>query len=310
MRVAAMGRRYGGWGSFGNAWLVLWFANLGNIEGNRRMPRNLARLGLSALVLLASLPSLFAADAWLTDLEAAKKQAAAEKKDILVDFTGSDWCGWCIRLKKEVFDQPEFAEASKKFVLVELDFPRGKKQSPELKAKNEALSKQFAIAGFPTILLLDAQGQVYAQTGYQEGGAKQYLAHLDTLSKQNTPEGKQALAARLKQDALEHEIEEQLGPVLEPTLSKKDLAGAEAAMKQFFKAKGLEGDLLVRMTLNVRVGITAECKSGDHDAVLKVVDEIAGMTKSKEVLAEIASLRERVVKVRDQDAERKKTTAK
>lgn len=274
------------------------------------MPRNLARLGLSALVLLASLPSLFAADAWLTDLEAAKKQAAAEKKDILVDFTGSDWCGWCIRLKKEVFDQPEFAEASKKFVLVELDFPRGKKQSPELKAKNEALSKQFAIAGFPTILLLDAQGQVYAQTGYQEGGAKQYLAHLGTLSKQNTPEGKQALAARLKQDALEHEIEEQLGPVLEPTLSKKDLAGAEAAMKQFFKAKGLEGDLLVRMTLNVRVGITAECKPGDHDAVLKVVDEIAGMTQSKEVLAEIASLRERVVKVRDQDAERKKTTAK
>lgn len=274
------------------------------------MPRNLARLGLSALVLLASLPSLFAADAWLTDLEAAKKQAAAEKKDILVDFTGSDWCGWCIRLKKEVFDQPEFAEASKKFVLVELDFPRGKKQAPELKAKNEALSKQFAIAGFPTILLLDAQGQVYAQTGYQEGGAKQYLAHLDTLSKQNTPEGKQALAARLKQDALEHEIEEQLGPVLEPSLSKKDLAGAEAAMKQFFKAKGLEGDLLVRMTLNVRVGITAECKPGDHDAVLKVVDEIAGMTQSKEVLAEIASLRERVVKVRDQDAERKKTTAK
>ncbi|GDY18117.1 hypothetical protein LBMAG55_14400 [Verrucomicrobiota bacterium] len=274
------------------------------------MPRNLARLGLSALILLASLPSLFAADAWLTDLEAAKKQAAAEKKDILVDFTGSDWCGWCIRLKKEVFDQPEFAEASKKFVLVELDFPRGKKQSPELKAKNEALSKQFAIAGFPTILLLDAQGQVYAQTGYQEGGAKQYLAHLDTLSKQNTPEGKQSLAARLKQDALEHEIEEQLGPVLEPTLSKKDLAGAEAAMKQFFKAKGLEGDLLVRMTLNVRVGITAECKPGDHDAVLKVVDEIASMTQSKEVLAEIASLRERVVKVRDQDAERKKTTAK
>ncbi|GBL43629.1 hypothetical protein EMGBD4_11280 [Verrucomicrobiota bacterium] len=64
------------------------------------------------------------------------------------------------------------------------------------------------------------------------------------------------------------------------------------------------------MTLNVRVGITAECKPGDHDAVLKVVDEIASMTQSKEVLAEIASLRERVVKVRDQDAERKKTTAK
>jgi thioredoxin-related protein len=290
--------------------LVLWFANPGVIEGYRRMPRNLARLGLSALALLATLPSLFAADTWLTDLEAAKKQAAAEKKDILVDFTGSDWCGWCIRLKKEVFDQPEFADASKKFVLVEIDFPRAKKQSPEVKAKNEALSKQYAISGFPTILLLDAQGEVYAQTGYQEGGAKKYLEHLGALAKQNTPEGKKVLAAKMKAEALEHEIEEQLGPVLEPTLSKKDLAGAEAAMNKYFKEKGLEGDLLVRMTLNVRVGITAECKPGDHDAVLKVVDEVATLTKSKEVLAEIAELRERVVKVRDQDAERKKTTSK
>jgi hypothetical protein len=64
------------------------------------------------------------------------------------------------------------------------------------------------------------------------------------------------------------------------------------------------------MTLNVRVGITAECKRGDHDAVLKVVDEVATLTTSKEVLAEIAELRERVLKVRDQDAERKKTTSK
>ena len=274
------------------------------------MPRHLARLGLSALALLASLPSLFAADAWLTDLEAAKKQAAAEKKDILVDFTGSDWCGWCIRLKKEVFDQPEFAAASKQFVLVEIDFPRSKKQTPEVKARNEALSKQYAISGFPTILLLDAQGDVYAQTGYQEGGAPKYLEHLAKLAKQNTPEGKKALAARLKQEALEHEIEEQLGPVLEATLTKKDIAGAEAAMNKFFKEKGLEGDLLVRMTLNVRVGITAECKPGDHDAVLKVVDEVATLTKSKEVLSEIAELRERVVKVRDQDAERKKAQGK
>ena len=113
-----------------------------------------------------------------------------------------------------------------------------------------------------------------------------------------------------KADALEHEIEEQLGPVLDPTLSKKDLAGAEAAMNKFFKEKGLTGDFLVRMTLNVRVGITAECKPGDHDAVLKVVDEVATLTTSKEVLAEIADLRERVLKVRDQDAERKKTTSK
>jgi len=300
----------GGSWTFGNAGLVLWFANPPDIRGNDGMPRIFVRFGLSAMLLLAALPSLLAADAWLTDLEAAKKQAAAEKKDILVDFTGSDWCGWCIRLKKEVFDQAEFAEASKKFVLVEIDFPRAKKQTPEVKARNEALSKQFAISGFPTILLLDAQGEVYAQTGYQEGGAPAYLKHLAQLSKQNTPEGKKALAARMKAEAFEHEIDEQLGPVLEPALSKKDLAGAEAAMNKFFKQKGLEGDLLVRLTLNVRVGITAECKPGDHDAVLKVVDEVATLTKSKDLLAEIAELRERVIKVRDMDAERNKAQGK
>ena len=88
------------------------------------------------------------------------------------------------------------------------------------------------------------------------------------------------------------------------------LAGAEAAMNKYFKEKRLEGDLLVRMTLNVRVGITAECKPGDHDAVLKVLDEVATLTKSKDVLADIAELRERVVKVRDMDAERKKAQGK
>ena len=109
------------------------------------MPRIFVRFGLSAMLLLAALPPLRAADAWLTDLEAAKKQAAAEKKDILVDFTGSDWCVWCIRLKKEVFDQKAFEPAAKDFVFVELDFPRGKQQDPAVKAKNEALAKQFSI---------------------------------------------------------------------------------------------------------------------------------------------------------------------
>ena len=266
-------------------------------------------LATLALALLAILPAA-AAPTWLTDLDEAKKVAAKEKKDILVDFTGSDWCGWCIKLKKEVFDLPAFEAATKKFVLVELDFPNKKPQSDEVKAKNRAAQKTYGITGFPTILLMDAQGEVYARTGYQAGGPEKYVAHLQELTKQNTPEGKKALAAKMKAEALEHEIEEQLGPVLDPTLSKKDLAGAEAAMNKFFKDKGLTGDFLVRMTLNVRVGITAECKPGDHDAVLKVVDEVATLTTSKEVLAEIADLRERVLKVRDQDAERKKTTSK
>ncbi len=97
------------------------------------MPRQF----LAAVALCLSLLSLSAADAvWLTDLDEGMKVAKAEKKAILVDFTGSDWCGWCIRLKKEVFDQREFAAVTKDFVLVELDYPQKKKQPAEEKAKN------------------------------------------------------------------------------------------------------------------------------------------------------------------------------
>lgn len=98
---------------------------------------------------------------WLTDLEAGKAQAARENKAVLVDFTGSDWCGWCIRLKNNVFDKPEFEEYAKdKLVLVEVDVPNGDKLSPEKKKENQELCAQFHINGFPTILVMTPEGQV------------------------------------------------------------------------------------------------------------------------------------------------------
>lgn len=119
--------------------------------------------------------------AWTEDLEAAKAAAAKEGKDILVDFTGSDWCIWCIRLKKEVFDQPAFAPAAEKFVFVELDFPNRKAQAPELKARNQKLQEAFGVRGFPSVYLLDAKGRPFAKTGYQEGGPAPYLKSLDAM---------------------------------------------------------------------------------------------------------------------------------
>ena len=81
-----------------------------------------------------------AASEWLTDLPKAQAQAKEEKKMVLLDFTGSDWCGWCIKLHNEVFSKPEFAEyARKNLVLVEVDFPRKKKLGAEQKKANEAL---------------------------------------------------------------------------------------------------------------------------------------------------------------------------
>lgn len=121
---------------------------------------------------------------WLTDFKAAQAKAKQEKKYMLVDFTGSDWCGWCIKLHDEVFDQKTFkAEAPKQFVLVELDFPHEKEQSDDLKKQNKELSEKYNVEGFPTVLLLDAAGEVIARTGYQEGGPEEYLKHLAEFSK-------------------------------------------------------------------------------------------------------------------------------
>ena len=121
---------------------------------------------------------------WTQDYEAAKTLAAKDGKDILIDFTGSDWCIWCIRLKKEVLATPEFeAAAPKKFVLIEADFPRDQsKLSETIKTQNEKLMKEFGVRGFPTLMLLDAKGRPYASTGYQEGGPAPYLETLDKLA--------------------------------------------------------------------------------------------------------------------------------
>jgi thiol-disulfide isomerase/thioredoxin len=120
--------------------------------------------------------------AWMTDFAAAQKKAAAEGKDLFINFTGSDWCGWCKRLDKEVFSKPLFIyEAQKHFVFVYLDFPRNKPQSDTLKAQNEKLAQRYEAQGFPTIILATADGSPYGRTGYEEGGPLAYLQGLAKL---------------------------------------------------------------------------------------------------------------------------------
>ena len=142
-----------------------------------------AILRATALTLATIASSFAGGEGWTHDWEAAKQQAAKEHKDLLLDFTGSDWCGWCIKLDKEVFQQDGFKKSAKeKFILVELDFPKNtSKLSAETQAQNKKLAEQFAIEGYPTIVLCDASGKPYALTGYQEGGDQKYIAHLDEL---------------------------------------------------------------------------------------------------------------------------------
>jgi len=135
----------------------------------------------AALALITSLHA--GGEGWTSDFTAAKAQASKEGKDLLIDFTGSDWCGWCIKLNKEVFVHDAFKEGVKdKFVLVELDFPRDKtKIDAATLEQNKELGKTYGVRGYPTILLTDNQGRPYAKTGYRRGGPEAYVTHLDEL---------------------------------------------------------------------------------------------------------------------------------
>jgi thioredoxin-related protein len=139
---------------------------------------------LSLLVgLLAGQWTVLAEEKWSTDLPAAQLQAKKDKKIVLVNFTGSDWCGWCKKLQAEVFTTKEFDTFAKgKLVLVEIDFPNQKKQSAALKKANEALQEKYKASGFPTIVALNGEGkEVWRQVGYMPGGPKAWIAKLETL---------------------------------------------------------------------------------------------------------------------------------
>src|SRR6202011_321292 len=105
-------------------------------------------------------------------------------KLLLVDFTGSDWCGWCIKLNKEVFSKPEFKDyANKNLVLLEVDFPRRKQQSDAVRKQNEQLASEYQIQGFPTIVVLNGEGKKVGELYYMEGGPSAFIAEIEKLRK-------------------------------------------------------------------------------------------------------------------------------
>jgi thioredoxin-related protein len=131
---------------------------------------------------------------WFADYDKAVEVAKAEGKDLMVDFTGSDWCYWCKKLDEEVFSHDSwYTAASEKFVLVALDFPNSDEAKAAVPnpARNQELVAKYQVGGYPTILLMTADGEVFAQTGYQEGGPESYLSHMSTIASS----GKKLLAA-------------------------------------------------------------------------------------------------------------------
>ncbi len=138
--------------------------------------RLLSALFLSLVLCQAS------SEHWLIDFEQAKQEAKEQGKFILADFTGTDWCHFCILLNKEVFSKEEFVkEASKKFIFLEVDFPKDKsKLSAETQAQNAQLKQLYKPQGYPTVILMNAEGRPFNMTGYNEGGVPPFLEDLNS----------------------------------------------------------------------------------------------------------------------------------
>jgi len=142
------------------------------------------KIVLTLLLVLGSMAIEAQELTWHTDVNKASEIAIKTKKPLLFFFTGSDWCGWCIRLQKEVFTKPEFATwAKENVVLVDLDFPRRKQLSPELTKQNNELQQMFGVRGYPTVWMVTptmvdkkVNFEKLGSTGYVAGGPEKWLA--------------------------------------------------------------------------------------------------------------------------------------
>ena len=159
------------------------------VQGDHVKKRRLILFAVAASGFLYA-PVGTAAPGWLDDYKKAQQEAKASNRLLLLDFTGSDWCGFCIQLDKEIFSQPDFKEyANKNLVLLEVDFPRPggsrwQAQATAVKKQNQALAQQYQVQGFPTLVILDGDGQKLWQfDGYFPGGTEALLAQLEKLRK-------------------------------------------------------------------------------------------------------------------------------
>lgn len=145
-------------------------------------------------LLFVGLTSVAQEAKWYDNFEEAAKVSKQTNKPILANFTGSDWCGWCIRLDKEVFSQKEFKKwANENVVLLTVDFPRRKKLDPNTAALNKSLEQAFGVRGFPTIWLFGITDLAnpkkdiipYGKTGYVRGGANKWIASISPYLPKN-----------------------------------------------------------------------------------------------------------------------------
>ena len=261
-----------------------------------------ASLVLGLVVAMA--PMSQAADKllWTDDVKAAFTQAKAENKDVLIDFTGSDWCGWCIKLNEEVFDKPAFKEqAPKDFVLVKLDFPRNKQLPEAVQKQNAAWAEKLNVQGFPTIVLLDADQRPYARTGYQEGGPSAYLESLSNLQKQRVERDK-LLAQAANATGVEKAklIDKALSSMDPATVmgfyadqadaviaSDKDNAAGLKEKYEGYKAEWAKMQQMMSVQKKLEEQVVPLMEAGKHDEALTKLDAFIAESKDNPDVAQL-----------------------
>ncbi|MCI5799915.1 MAG: thioredoxin family protein [Victivallales bacterium] len=136
------------------------------------------------LLLFCGTMLAFAEANWTDNFQLATELAQKEGKPILMLFTGSDWCGYCIKMEKNAFGVPAFGDfLNKNFVLFKADFPSRKQIPEDTKKQNRQLAKKYAIPGYPTVVIISANGKELTRTGFIRGGVKDYISHYQDILK-------------------------------------------------------------------------------------------------------------------------------
>ena len=226
-------------------------------------------------------------EGWSHDYKSSLDKATKEKKDVILDFTGSDWCGWCIKLNKEVFSQDAFKSTiPNTFVLVEIDFPRDKsKMTKETIAQNDTLKNKFSISGYPTIYLADHTGKAYAKTGYQAGGTEVYNKHLLELQSRRIQRDELlAIASKLKGIDKARKLDEVI------TLLGDDLMWAYKDVVNEIIALDADGKAGLKDKYQIKEEIKSLKKfirGQKHAEAIALADNLLGRVKNKETRQDI-----------------------
>lgn len=252
---------------------------------------------LFTLTALAALLAPAFAQEWIDDFSVAKAKAQEKNKLMLVDFTGSDWCGWCIKLRKEVLDTPEFdAYAKDRFVLMEVDCPRKKKQDVMLSQQNQKLCQQYNISGFPTLLVMNAEGEVVGGfSGYKKQADlqatldKAIKADADIRAAKQLPEEQQKNALDAIYQSMDpaarkasgYKMENEVAIANQRSLITSKLNACKSTEEQMKVLADIEPNLLPanksffldrKFTVMINAAETME----DMEAAHKVGDELVG----------------------------------